>query len=776
MVSRQRLLISTGAALIGLGSVSAVVPAPAKAAGSPIGFGVPAPVDPIHGVGEPDIGVDRAGNVFVSGPAGTGEQRSLWWGSADGGNTYRVIEPIAEAVPSGVVSTPNLPGGGDTEIAFDNQTPQKQYFSDLVALSAIRNVTTSTEGASETQQTHSAPPAGTDRQWLVVYDPPAGVASTSPASATHPIIYQSFNGPAWQKSTDGINFTSATSSSPFGVDGHPAIDQVTGDVFQSTDNGSGLIQLNIGAPKDASGNLCFLDDAPATCAMPAAQYGGDQSKGLITVASGVDENAPGGGFVVTSMDSARNLYVVWEDGNFGGANDHQEVFVAAAPANNATPYLGCSTSCWNHWTTPVQVSDNSAATGDQQNTMPWIAAGGPGMADAAWYGDSSSLSPSATCVALSPGCHVWNVFMNQLAFPTDGTGVITGAAPSTNLVKVTPHPMDYQDICLSGTGCVLSNPPGNRNLADFFEVTIDKTGAAEIVYDDMSNNLIQAASNQLDHAGLPLPTVIRQTSGPGLFGATVSGASAAPLNGLDDATGDALYPVIGGSNLPAMDLTNVGLSLDGTTGALTATIKVADLTQLSSVASAVPGTTLEQFLVRWQMGNTLYYAEASLANSTGAATFSAGKTSSVDLCSVSACRPLVAVYGESANPAAGQTTETGSVTCPTSPSATNPCTITITVNGADVGSPAATDVLEEVGGYAYASSHPQSGTTNAQAEVDSVPLEIDGVCCFNFAGAPAVSVAEVPWSPGLVGLGVALVIGGVVRRRSRARREARATC
>ena len=82
-------------------------------------------------------------------------------------------------------------------------------------------------------------------------------------------------------------------------------------------------------------------------------------------------------------------------------------------------------------------------------------------------------------------------------------------------------------------------------------------------------------------------------------------------------------------------------------------------------------------------------------------------------------------------PGLGGTQETGSVTCPGAPSASNPCSITIRVNAADVGGPTSKSQLEEVGGYAFAASHPQGATTNAQAEADNVPLEVDGLCCYN---------------------------------------------
>ena len=433
-------------------------------------------MDPIHTFGEPSIGVSRAGNVFASGPTGTGTQRSVWDGSVDGGNTYRVINQ--NVAPNAAQSINAPPGGGDTDLAFDNRTPQNQYFSDLYALACLRNEKSPDEGNTTSQAfrgcASNAPEV--DRQWFAVFDPPAGVTSTSP-NTVRPTIYQEY-GPApsrWVKSPDGLNYTNADGgTSHFGADGYPAIDQVTGKVFEATYNG-GNITMNIGTPNDASGDLTFLDDAAPS--------------NLITVATGVANSGDVANFVVTSMDAARNLYVTWVGRST--TPSLRQVFVAAS-----SPATG-----WTQWTTPVKVSDGLAGTGDAVNIFPWIKAGGVGMADAVWYGDSSNLDPSSTPSGTGPG-HVWNVFMNQLVFPTNPNGTINYAAPSTQLVKVTPHPMDYQDVCLSGTGCITSQ--GNRNLADFFSVTVDNTGAAEIVYDDMSNGLIQqpfATSNPADHAG-----------------------------------------------------------------------------------------------------------------------------------------------------------------------------------------------------------------------------------------------------------------------------------
>src|SRR2546421_10468819 len=122
MLKLSRLALMLAAA--GVASVflhirsSQVATGPAAAATtSAIGFETPTPVDPIHTFGEPDIGVDPQGRVFVSGPTGTGTQRSVWFGSVDGGHTFRAISPGRP--PNGIESFEAPPGGGATDINLD---------------------------------------------------------------------------------------------------------------------------------------------------------------------------------------------------------------------------------------------------------------------------------------------------------------------------------------------------------------------------------------------------------------------------------------------------------------------------------------------------------------------------------------------------------------------------------------------------------------------------------------------------------------------------------
>src|SRR5258706_689790 len=142
---------------------------------SSIAFETPSIVDPIHTNGEPDLAIDPMGRVFNSGPTGTGTQRSTWFGSVDGGHTFRVM--AQKAPPSAIVGIPAPgPGGGDTDIAFDRSG--KQYFSDLLALACVRVATTGPVSSGAVDQGNvvgcSGSSPGADRQWFAVYDPPLG--------------------------------------------------------------------------------------------------------------------------------------------------------------------------------------------------------------------------------------------------------------------------------------------------------------------------------------------------------------------------------------------------------------------------------------------------------------------------------------------------------------------------------------------------------------------------------------------------------------------------
>src|SRR5256886_17163797 len=190
----------------------------ASAATGGITFETPSIADPIHTFGEPDIGIDSQGRVFVSGPTGTGTQRSVWVGSVDGGHSFRTISPGPP--PSALLGTEAPPGGGDTDINFDRSS--KQYFIDLYALTCNRVATTADGGATAAQNVLGCGTGfGSDRPWLAVYDPPPGSPHQSAYAGPTPLVYEVYNnlvsGSQWNKSLDRLNYEAATNADQSGT-------------------------------------------------------------------------------------------------------------------------------------------------------------------------------------------------------------------------------------------------------------------------------------------------------------------------------------------------------------------------------------------------------------------------------------------------------------------------------------------------------------------------------------------------------------------------------
>ena len=92
---------------------------------------------------------------------------------------------------------------------------------------------------------------------------------------------------------------------PFGADGYPAIDQVTGKVFEAAgfhnQDGTWSELLNIGTP-DSTGSLTFLDQGNTDAA--------NLPRLLIHIADGLPAS-PEVLFTVLSMDTGRNLFITY---------------------------------------------------------------------------------------------------------------------------------------------------------------------------------------------------------------------------------------------------------------------------------------------------------------------------------------------------------------------------------------------------------------------------------------------------------------------------------
>ncbi len=682
------LALAAGAALL----------APA-ASGAPLttapSFGVPRIVDPIHAYGEPNLEVNpKTGAVHATGPQGTGTQRSIWNVSVDGGDSYRIVQNLPgnsdKAAVTGALPTKSAlgPGGGDTEIKISHNG--RAWFNDLAALASFTSVTTTDDGKTTSVANPLAIPKPVgDRQWMALFDPQPSDHTISPYTGPRPLNYMEYadqvNGDDVAMSTNGTDYSK--SAGIFANDGvhnpnHgvPLIDQHTGRYLcMSSGKGGNSLALVVGVPH-ANGTLTYHYNSIAD-----SLIGNPQTL-----------------FPVLAQDGARNLYAAWvEDKTF-------QVWYAWAPPGKDNE--------WKQWSAPRVVSQRPANV----NVFPWIAAGkAPGVIDVAWYGTKSTLADLGSAGPSAKKGEAWDLFFAQVS-------KANSAHPLAQQVKAAPHAMHYNDICLLGTACITGQ--GNRNQADFFKMTVDPlTGRARIIYTDSSNRLSQANNTDTaaDHQGAALDTVVTQNTGlSALTGKPLKPyESTAPVSAITDPAGDALFKPLGGANVPGADITKLAVKSDGS--ALVATVQLG--ASLSGAAIAA-GTPTAQLVIRWQMGDVLYFVAAE-ADPSGTMRYYGGLTKAVDLCSVSGCKPNYLTYNAFPNP--GIVAGTGS---------SDGGKVTIRVPLSALGHPTRRRLLEEVMGFVTAS--PQSGVVpqnNGTDFADIAPLQLEGTKTFNTVlhGAPA---------------------------------------
>ena len=717
---RRRIVVLAAVAAVVAATVLFSSGGGANAASSPaISFSAPSIADTVHTYGEPDIKVDpsNSSRVYTSGPWGTGTQRSIWDYSQDGGRTFHPMHDTPLTSANGSDTQHVGPGGGDTEISIDHTG--KTYYADLAALTTLKFATwdpTTKTFQSNVWANSDQGANGVDRQWFGLWDPsPSQVAAARAATGytgAFPVNYLDYaealagccQASAWSR--DGLTYTGPTVEYDVSSDGPVVVDQETGTMIEA-----------IGWPSSNGVGVAILS-------RDSSQAGDDPSLTKATEVKIAD--LPGNSsvnalFPTIAIDSARNVYVVWvtRDTSTTSAQDSRiwQIYYSYATA----------ASGWQTWSAPRQLSSGNAKT----NIMPWTVAGSDGRLAAVWYGTSDQHNPSSDDVH-----QAWDVY---LATVTNAAS----ATPSIKEQKATPHPMHYGTICLAGTGCIASQ--GNRNLADFFEVSVDPTtGAIVISYDDTSNELVQHVASgpgvvppldgTVDHRGAPVVTVLQQNGGVGLFGTTVTGPRSGGTSQTDP-TGDALFdPIYGTQNVPQLDL--MGFDVRGSGSNVVFHLTVKDLHSLQAALTAT-GAQAVDYVFRWSGAPVpdpttgtkipIYYAAVEV-DQTGTPSYFAGSAISYELCSVSGCFPHITDYPR---PPWGGTSVTGQV------SLTNPAkgvgdTFTITVPRSVIGNPADGSVLDSFGAYTYARSHSaDQPITNTEAEAGVTPIVIDGVCCIN---------------------------------------------
>ena len=686
-------------------------PTPTPLPTNPFTFTHEVSVDVQHGDGEPDLAISSDNNsLYTATPWGFSTTVSLLYKSSDGGVQWNNLHgsAVGEACPNptAVILRPDCSrGGGDAEVQLSAPSaaggPQTVQFVDLNGLDSLScayssnggdtftdllgygqasptgspeagaacnegGTANSTNCASASASTSCAT-LGTDRQWMQVWpkaDQPSGATSDKlymtfdtgdqPPSGDAS-IYSNDNGQSW---TIGCSTTTSSScvGGPHGVGARPGPLVINPTLLNTVATATGVIGGTYPTLYEFMGTSTNGTEVNISC-------DGGQTWNNVATSNG-QAGSTTNDFVAGAMDSNGELYTAYTV-----ANDPNpwRVWFAHSTDTAGTTIGDCSVPVQGgKWSTPVPLTgspstaDGVAATpipSANYAVMPWLTAGSGGKVDLVYYG-----STAATGLQPDSQAATWYLHMAQ---SLDGGSTWTDEQASET-------PNHVSSICFSGIGCTAQTPPGgDRNLLDFFQVKLDSTGRAVIIYTDDDNT---AACAPTCSKGIGLISELQQATGPSLYSGNVPALAGGLSQSLDtrvaganadvtDPAGDAVLPATGhnisGSNVPALDITDLKVCTVTTAAcpvANTAANTVSFLFTLDDLAgllsapsSAVAGThTGANWLVTWRWNNDLWYAQATVDASGTSLSCSAGRPLSV----FNDGEPKAAEYTSSGNPEA----------------------------------------------------------------------------------------------------------------------------
>ncbi len=503
-------------------------------------------VDPQRTEGEPLVKLDADGNLWESGPWGFSTNMSFIHRSTNDGRKFHLVSTIG-------TRPDEPPGGGDTDIAVDDQGTV--YFVDLEGpLTEIGASVSNDNGNTWRKNAAAVQQSVVDRQWLAVdnggssgaFDNTLFLAFHQTAVGT--FIYSSPGSLGANDATGGLVWQNSASLpgplQPLAADAICAqlrFDKVKRNLYYACNEGD-HVRVTVG-------HVGLVQRT----GISYANYNGPKT--------------PGGGdvlnlFPALATDAAGHVYMAWID----------EVSSAL--------YYAFSTDEGKSWSAPVRVNSGAAVT----NEFDWVQAGAAGTLALAWY------ATERTAPGGSDGMpSALDNLGEATKYPWFGYAALVTRAdtcrPKIAQTRFTSKPMHYGAICNAGLGCT-TDLSADRQMADFFGFDLARDGGLRIVYND--------TTNEFDGAGLHFT---RQISGLGALGASVSGQAAS--NPVADPAGDANWPHYApggaGASLPRLDLTGLRVSSpDPTT--LRVKMTVGDLTQLLPPT----GKTSSVWLTRFQ--------------------------------------------------------------------------------------------------------------------------------------------------------------------------------
>jgi hypothetical protein len=643
-----------------------------------------------------------AGAPFISVPFGFSTTVSLLWKSMDGGRSFIPLgTPIVrDSVPG--------PGGGDTHQYFD--ALGRFYFCDLGA--ACVTAAVSDDGGNTFPKVNplaclgpNDPTGGQDdRQWIGAFGDGRGYTTVRNLAVS---VGNNFHMNTTRDA--GMTWAGSQQIGTVSQSGPMVVDRSKRDfggtnyivAYQMYYSGSTLMVFRIRDPD--TGAPVIIDN--------------------LTVGSGGANVFP-----TIAVDTAGNLYVTWSDAT--------------------AIYMVTSTDRGDTWSNVKRVSPTSGSEGTGTIIMPWVIAGDPGRCDIVWYRGSIAGNSTSTN-------NRWDIYMAQTlnAFAT---------SPSFTYTKVNETNIHFGQICLGGTFCDVTVPPGtnDRSFLEFPSISIDDRGAAQITWNDNTNqSAVTAASPQV--TGLPYVMFSKQLCGPSLLTnvgdvgqagtvtitspannatvtppVTVQGTHTLPPATFDkDEAGDARFPYAGpviGTNVPALDIRQVDMTEDATN--IIVHMQVADATTaaLASATGTGGGDGL-LYLVQWDYDEStadpidkVFWVAAEVR-----AGQALGRTGTLGVIRSATSKKYVTYNPDAVN----------SLQVTVNISNTAPGTITLTIPRSLVGNPAnGTSSLYSVTGYAMSERGPLAATPCPPApascenifDPSSLPIAVDTAGAFTY--------------------------------------------
>ncbi|MDQ6933774.1 MAG: hypothetical protein M3130_00480 [Actinomycetota bacterium] len=505
--------------------------------------------DPQRDEAEPLITSAPDGRTYTCGPTGFTSASDYAQVSTDGGNQFHLIG----TPPRGQQS---LGGGGDCAIAAapdKNATGNYQYaYAGLGPLTGFATTTS----ADNAHTLFSAGPQGNgtqttgvlaDRQWVTFVDKDSALLSYNQQQPRNIVVQRSDNG--------GLVYGPVTAVGGASPD-FPGPMRTLPAKFNPTPNGPRVVYFGWSAGSNMNLSVSY-----------------DGGANFVDCVAAIDSRQPRAGFVTADADSQGNIYLAYADKvDFHTylvtlpisklKNCNQPIATNNNPLTAKAPKNDPQTVGFSK---PLQVDRDAIRT----TVFPWVAAGGaPGHVAVTFYGTDTQGDPNLGSFKGS-----WNVYVNQSVNALSPTRTFSQ-------VKATTHPMHYDSICLNGLGCSLTQPNGDRSLADFFAIeTNPASHRLQVVY----NNDAKLPSDSFGHVASPM--VFTQIGGPSNAGGTVSGGNSPVVrNASVDPKGDALADYSNlvvpptPTNEPASDFTSMSIGKDiRGTGGFTIRMKLADL-------------------------------------------------------------------------------------------------------------------------------------------------------------------------------------------------------